>query len=69
MAAVLFIIGSVMFFSEDWTYVGTWLFVIGSVLFATKPTLRLLREVCLYRLGDYDDLAKRVDPAKGKDQP
>lgn len=60
MAAVLFIIGSVMFFYDSWQETGTWLFLIGSGFFAAKPTLRLWREVKLYRLGDMEDLAERA---------
>ena len=69
MAAVLFIIGSVMFFCEAWVTIGTWLFLIGSVLFATKPSLRLIWEICLYRMGNLSDLAKDAawsDPQSGK---
>lgn len=57
-AAVLFIIGSVMFFSEKWTYFGTWLFLIGSVMFGLRPTIKLTRELKYLRMGDYDDVAK-----------
>lgn len=64
LAAVLFIVGSIMFFYDAWQETGTWLFLFGSVFFAAKPTLRLLREVKLYRLGDIDDLARR---ANGRD--
>lgn len=59
-AAFAFIIGSVMFFFEAWQTPGTWLFLIGSILFAMKPTIRLVRELKLYRMGDYDDLAQRL---------
>ncbi|MEM6939125.1 MAG: YrhK family protein [Pseudomonadota bacterium] len=69
LAALLFILGSIMFFSEAWTYLGTWLFLIGSVLFATKPTLRLLREVYLYRQGEYADLAGAVAPPSTDSEP
>lgn len=58
-AAVFFIIGSIMFFSEAWMTTGTWLFLIGSVFFAMKPALRLSRELKLAKLGDTDDLARR----------
>jgi len=61
LAAVCFIIGSIMFFYDAWQTVGTWLFLIGSILFAAKPTLRLCREIHLYRLGELDDLADRRD--------
>ena len=60
-AALCFIIGSVMFFSEDWQTPGTWLFLIGSILFACKPTLRLVRELRLVALGDVEDVAKKLD--------
>ena len=60
-AALCFVVGSVMFFSEAWQVFGTWLFLLGSILFAAKPTLRLLREIHLYRLGDMQDLARRAE--------
>ena len=62
LAAVMFIVGSVMFFYDSWQTVGTWLFLIGSFFFAAKPTLRLFREIQLYRLGDMDDLAEALKP-------
>jgi hypothetical protein len=37
------------------------LFLVGSLLFAAKPTLRLIREIKLYRMGDVDDLAHRFE--------
>lgn len=61
-AALCFIAGSVMFFFEAWQIPGTWLFLVGSILFAAKPTIRLVREIHLYRLGDLDDLARRAKP-------
>lgn len=60
-AAFCFVVGSIMFFSEAWMTPGTWLFLIGSILFALKPTLRLVREIQLYRMGDTDDLAHRLN--------
>lgn len=59
-AAICFLVGSIMFFSQAWQFPGTWLFVVGSALFALKPTLRLLREAKLYSMGDTDDLAARL---------
>ncbi len=59
LAAILFIIGSVMFFYETMQTAGTWMFLIGSFFFATKPTLRVIREIKLYRMGDVADLAQR----------
>ena len=61
MAAFCVIVGSVMFFSDAWLTPGTWLFLVGSLLFAAKPTLRLIREIKLYRMGDVDDLAHRFE--------
>jgi uncharacterized membrane protein len=58
-AAVFFVIGSVMFLSEDWQQTGTWLFIFGSLMFAAKPGLRLMREIKLASLGDTEDLADR----------
>ncbi|MCL4140183.1 UNVERIFIED_CONTAM: hypothetical protein GTU68_026473 [Idotea baltica] len=50
LAALFFIIGSVFFFYESLTYAGTWLFLIGSILFAARPTVRLLLELRLANL-------------------
>lgn len=60
-AAATFVIGSILFFSEATTYVATWFFVIGSVLFGVRPSLKLVRELAYLRMGDYDDLAARLD--------
>ncbi len=54
-AAVCFIIGSVAFLFEDWQSFATWNFLIGSVLFAVKPTLRLMRELQFLRLEQVPD--------------
>jgi hypothetical protein len=59
-AALLFIVGSVMFFSDAWQTAGTWCFLVGSIFFAFKPTLRVVREIHFYRIGDLEDLAKRA---------
>lgn len=58
-AALCFVVGSVMFFFEDWQTTGTWLFLIGSICFALKPTLRPVRELKLAAIGDDKDLAQR----------
>ncbi|MEJ8474365.1 YrhK family protein [Roseibium algae] len=50
LAAVTFIIGSVFFFYESLIYAGTWMFLIGSVLFAVRPSIRLMLELHLARL-------------------
>ncbi|MCR8825065.1 YrhK family protein [Pseudosulfitobacter koreensis] len=60
-AAGLFLAGSVMFRSEAWQTPGTWLFIAGSVLFASKPTLRLIRELRLAAAGDAKDLSARFE--------
>lgn len=57
-AAALFVVGSVLFFSADTTYQGTWLFLVGSVLFGLRPTIKLVREIAYMRVGDYDDVTK-----------
>jgi hypothetical protein len=56
IAALMFVIGSILFFNEDTTYVGTWLFLIGSVFFGLRPTITLMREIAYLRASDYDDL-------------
>lgn len=60
-AALLFVIGSVMFFSEEWLTPGTWCFLVGSICFAFKPVLRIIRELRYVRDKDYEDLAKRFE--------
>lgn len=50
LAALMFIIGSIFFFYESLLYAGTWLFLIGSILFAVRPSIRLLLELHLARL-------------------
>ncbi|MBD1549290.1 YrhK family protein [Roseibium aggregatum] len=50
LAAVTFIIGSIFFFYESLLFAGTWLFLIGSILFAVRPSIRLLLELHLARL-------------------
>jgi uncharacterized membrane protein YgdD (TMEM256/DUF423 family) len=60
-AAICFILGSVLFFYETTQKPATWLFLIGSVFFAAKPTLRLIREIKLYRMGEVTDLAQRAE--------
>ncbi len=45
-----FVVGSVFFFYDSLMRAGTWLFLVGSLLFAAKPTLRLLHELQRTRL-------------------
>ncbi|MFD1343595.1 YrhK family protein [Litorisediminicola beolgyonensis] len=58
LAAAMFLVGSVMFFWDATQYAATWLFVLGSVCFAIKPTLKLSREMHLYRVGRLSPLAE-----------
>ena len=60
-AAVLFVIGSIMFFFDAWVTFGTWLFLIGSLLFATKPTIRLVRDIRLATHDGEQELADRYE--------
>ncbi len=55
-AAALFVIGSILFFQEATTYVGTWLFLVGSVQFGLRPSIKLYREIMFLRLKDFDDV-------------
>ena len=60
-AAFCFLVGSVLFFWQEWETQAIWLFVIGSLFFAAKPTLRLARELKLAAIGDVEDLADRFE--------
>jgi len=59
LSAILFFVGSILFFWADTTFSATWLFVIGSVCFGIKPGLRFAREYHMYRLEKYDPLVQR----------
>lgn len=50
LIAVWFIIGSVLFFREDTTTTGTWLFLAGSVELLIRPAIRLARRIHIHRL-------------------
>lgn len=65
LAALLFVIGSVLFFSDSTTYLGTWLFLIGSILFGARPTIKLCREVLYLREGIDPD----APPSQDKSDP
>jgi YrhK-like protein len=56
LAALMFIVGSILFFKEDTAYIATWLFLIGSICFGLRPTITMLRELAYIRAGDYSDL-------------
>lgn len=49
-AAVAFVIGSVLFFYPSQQTPATWFFLVGSILFAARPTVRVLRENHLARI-------------------
>lgn len=60
-AALCFTAGSVFFFWDRLETPAVWLFTAGSVLFMTKPSLRLAREIQLLRMGHTEKLAERLD--------
>jgi len=49
-AAVAFVVGSALFFSEATQTAATWLFLIGSVFFAIRPCVQLARDFHMARL-------------------
>jgi len=51
MVALWFVIGSILFFSESTTTVGTWFFLVGSVQLLIRPVIRLSRRVHLGRIA------------------
>ncbi len=56
LVGTLFLIGSILFFKEQTTYLGTWLFVIGSILLLIKPIIMLIRDMHLYEEGKYEKI-------------
>ncbi|MEU4361320.1 YrhK family protein [Promicromonospora sp. NPDC023987] len=60
LAAFLFIVGSILFFSEQTKLAATVCFLLGSLFFAAKPGIRLVRELWLARLDKVDQLAGRA---------
>jgi archaellum biogenesis protein FlaJ (TadC family) len=59
IAAICFLIGSILFFYAQYETPAVWLFVIGSACFCLKPTIRMVREFKLLKMGDTSDLADR----------
>lgn len=59
LAALAFVVGSVLFFYSALIYAGTWFFLIGSVFFAVRPTIRFVLELHLARLP----LLEELEPA------
>ncbi|MCF1505776.1 YrhK family protein [Afifella sp. H1R] len=57
-AAVLFVVGSALFFYPELETPAIWCFLIGSICFAMKPTIRIVRELHYLSLGDFDDVDK-----------
>lgn len=51
LIAVWFVVGSVLFFFESTTVIGTWFFLVGSIQFLIRPLIRLLRRIHLRRYG------------------
>tara|TARA_R110000744_G_scaffold54426_3_gene115539 strand:- start:846 stop:1127 length:282 start_codon:yes stop_codon:yes gene_type:complete len=51
-AALLFVVGSALFFFPSTTFAATWMFLVGSLCFAAKPTIKLLRELKLAQLNN-----------------
>ncbi|WP_239648723.1 YrhK family protein [Nocardiopsis chromatogenes] len=50
LIALWFTAGSIMFFSEAWTALGTWCFLAGSIELLLRPVIRLARMTRLRRL-------------------
>lgn len=46
-----FVVGSVLFFSDQTATAATWLFLVGSIQMLIRPTIRLARRVHLGKLG------------------
>ncbi|MDT0182070.1 YrhK family protein [Microbacterium sp. ARD31] len=51
MVALWFVVGSILFFSEDTTTAGTWLFLLGSIQLLIRLAIRLTRHVHVRRFG------------------
>ncbi|ASK64557.1 N-acetyl-gamma-glutamyl-phosphate reductase [Brachybacterium avium] len=60
LAALLFVVGSILFFSEQTQFAGTVCFLVGSFFFAAKPSIRIVRELWLARSHKVDRLAGRA---------
>ena len=58
-AAISFLIGSILFLWPDDETTAIWMFILGSVFFCIKPSLRLAREVQLWRMGYLETIARR----------
>lgn len=56
---ICFIVGSIMFFYDDYVYYGTWLFLIGSILMVIKPLIKFIREMHYYKVHKYEEIIKK----------
>ncbi|MDZ7918277.1 MAG: YrhK family protein [Rhodococcus sp. (in: high G+C Gram-positive bacteria)] len=61
LIAVWFIIGSVLFFQESTTVIGTWFFLLGSIELLIRPLIRLVRRVHLTRVRGGQSVATSND--------
>ncbi|MFZ5962492.1 YrhK family protein [Thalassococcus sp. BH17M4-6] len=61
LAAFCFLVGSVLFLLPAYEKPAIWLFILGSVFFMAKPSIRLTREIQLWRMGRTDILAQREE--------
>ena len=50
LIGIWFIVGSILFFSVDTSYTGTWLFLIGSIQMLWRPVIRLARHIHVQRV-------------------
>lgn len=62
LVGLWFLVGSILFFSAETTYVGTWFFVIGSVELLIRPGIRLARRVHLQRVPSVPGLPTDFGP-------
>lgn len=51
IAGFCFVVGSVLFLYPWLVRTGTWLFIVGSIMFAAKPTVRLVHQIHRARVG------------------
>lgn len=63
VAALLFVVGSILFFFEQTMTTATWAFLGGSICFLLKPSIRLARELWLGRHDRIDRLASAAPEA------
>ncbi|MGP9683362.1 MULTISPECIES: YrhK family protein [unclassified Brachybacterium] len=62
LIGIIFLIGSLLFFSEATMTLATTLFVIGSALMLVRPLIRLTRRVHLTRI--HDDVQHPAETAR-----